>query len=205
MWLRKKNAVFLTSCGASTYSLPRNQLSPTKLSDVTLAAIFAALGAHFKAKVSKVVASFKFFSKKRHAGEAVGDYKAALNKLVDDCNFGAVRKRMMCDQVVCGTNYAGMQTRLLKSVDLNLETTKNFVMATETARRDSHMLGAPSVSADMVHVSKLRRAAEKEDHGGNVRPVQWQTPDDALPTPQCYLLQVRSEGPPRIGLQDSCE
>ncbi|KAL3186213.1 hypothetical protein MRX96_027942 [Rhipicephalus microplus] len=39
-------------------------------------------------------------------------------------------------------------------------------------------------------VSKLRRAADKEDGGGDVCLVQWQTPDDALPTPQRYLLPM---------------
>ncbi|KAL3176813.1 hypothetical protein MRX96_039648 [Rhipicephalus microplus] len=84
-----------------------------------------------------------------HEGKSVSDYIAALNKLVDDCNIGGVHERVMRDQIVCGINDTGMQTRLLESVE-NLETTKNFVVAIETARKDSHMLGAPSVFADMV-------------------------------------------------------
>ncbi|KAH9379488.1 hypothetical protein HPB48_021721 [Haemaphysalis longicornis] len=77
----KRKAVFLTSCGAATYSLPRNLLSPNKPGDATLVVIYAALGA--KPKVSEVVATVKFLLRTRLEGEGVSDYVAAPNILVD--------------------------------------------------------------------------------------------------------------------------
>ncbi|KAH6938338.1 hypothetical protein HPB50_008764 [Hyalomma asiaticum] len=66
----KKNAVFPTSCGAATYSSLRNLLSPTKWGDSTLAAIFAALGAHFKPKVLEVDVQARRQRDRRRRGNA---------------------------------------------------------------------------------------------------------------------------------------
>ncbi|KAM7304853.1 uncharacterized protein ISCGN_014753 [Ixodes scapularis] len=166
----KKSAVFLTSCGTATYSLLRSLLAPTKPGEATLTEIFAALNAHFKPRVSEAVASFKFFSRRRHEGEAVSDYVAALNKLVDDCNFGTTRDRMMRDQIVSGINDTGMQTRLLESSDLNLESAKQLVIAMEAARKDAHTLCPQPESAAAVEPTNFvepprRNAANAVERG----------------------------------------
>lgn len=146
----KRKAVLLTSCGTATHLLLRNLLLPTKLSDATLAAIFVTSGTHFKPKVSEVVTTFKFFSTERQEGEAISNYVAVLNKLVDDCNLGAVRELLVRHQIVCGIDDSGMQTRLLESAELDLETAKKLVMAIEAARKDSLMLCASAMSTDFV-------------------------------------------------------
>lgn len=151
----KRPAVFLTSCGTTTYSLLRSLLAPTKPGEATLTAIFAALNGHFKPRVSEVVASFKFFSRRRQEGESVNDYVAALNKLVDDCNFTTMRDRMMRDQIVSGINDTGMQTRLLESENLNLESAKQLIIAMEAARKDAHALCPQAASAGAVETTNF--------------------------------------------------
>ncbi|KAH7972934.1 hypothetical protein HPB52_019081 [Rhipicephalus sanguineus] len=66
-----------------------------------------------------------------------------------------------------------------------------------------------SVNKDVIggqtgSVRRKLKAANKGEDGAKERPVQWQTPDDALPTPIHHLFQVRSAGPPRKDFQDSC-
>lgn len=151
----KQPAVFLTSCETTTYSLLRSLLAPTKPGEATLTEIFAVLSAHFKPRVSEVVASFKFFSRRRQEGESVSDYVAALNKLIDDCNFGTTRDRMMRDQIVSGINDTEMQTRLFESSSLNPESAKQLVIAMEAARKDARALCPQVTSASTVEAANF--------------------------------------------------
>lgn len=166
----KKSAVFLTSCGTATYSLLRSLLTPTKPGKATLTELFAALNAHFKPRVSKVVTSFKFFSRRRHEGGAVSDYVAALNKVVDVCSFGTARGRIMGDQIVSRINDTGMPTRLLELPNLKQMSAKQLLIATEAARKDAHTLCPQAASTGAVEPTNTveppkRNAANAVERG----------------------------------------
>ncbi|XP_077485394.1 uncharacterized protein LOC144095592 [Amblyomma americanum] len=136
----KKRAVLLTCCGPATYTLLRNLLAPVKPCEASLTTIFDVLGRHFSPQPSEVVASFKFNSRTRQAGEAAADYFAALNKLADECGFGTFRERMLRDRIVAGINDESMQRRLLELPDLTLDMAKKTVIAMEAANKDSQVL-----------------------------------------------------------------
>lgn len=93
--------------------------------------------------------------------------------MVDDCNFGTTRDCMMRDQIVSGINDTGMQTQLLESSSLNLESAKQLVIAMEAARKDAHALCPPVTSASTVEAANFveppRRDAAHAAERGCVR------------------------------------
>ena len=100
----KMQAIFLTTCGATTNSLVRSQAGSRTLSP----------------EPSLAVQCFKFNSRSHQAGESVGTYLAELKRLSEHCNFGDALQDMLRDRLVCGIKDQRAQRRLLAESDLTL-------------------------------------------------------------------------------------
>ncbi|XP_064476027.1 uncharacterized protein K02A2.6-like [Ornithodoros turicata] len=133
----KQKAVFLSCCGAKTYSILRSLLAPQTPADRDLTSIFSALDAYFALKCSEVLARYKFNSRVRREGEYVSDFVAALRRLTEGCDYGTFQETMLRDRIVCGVNDTGMQTRLLETPDLTYDLAVKTLLAMETAQKDS--------------------------------------------------------------------
>ncbi|XP_042148862.1 uncharacterized protein LOC115324540 [Ixodes scapularis] len=94
----------------------------------------------------------------RHDGETAADFFACLNKLADDCGFGAFRNRMLRDRIVGGINDEMIQRRLLEIPDLTLDLAKKTVVAMEAAKKDSQMLST-SIQPNLASANTLSRDA----------------------------------------------
>ena len=83
----KKQAIFLTTCGTSTYNLLRSLAAPKKPPELPFAELVKLAAGHYHPKPSLAVQRFKFFSRSRHAGESVAAFLAELKRLSEHCQF----------------------------------------------------------------------------------------------------------------------
>ena len=81
MMTRSMQGIFLTTCGAATYTLFRNLAAPKKPSEVPIADLMTLATAHYHPKPSLSVQRFRFNSQTRQAGESVTAYLAELKSL----------------------------------------------------------------------------------------------------------------------------
>ena len=98
----KKQAVFLTTCGTSTYNLFRSLAAPRKPPELSFAELVKLAAGHYHPEPSQAVQRLKFFSRSRHAGESVATFFAELKRLSEHCNFGDALEDMLRDRLVCG-------------------------------------------------------------------------------------------------------
>lgn len=97
----KKRAILLRHCGAHTYQLLRNLLTPAKPSEKSFDEIVAALKDYWQPKPSEIVQRFNFHSRSQKQGESVEDYVAELRRLSEHCEFADL-ENMLRDRLVCG-------------------------------------------------------------------------------------------------------
>ena len=116
-----KQAVFLTTCGAATYTLFCSLAVPKKPSIVPVADLLKLASAHYHPKPSLAVQRFRFNSRTRQAGESVAAYLAELKRLSEHCSFGDSLDNMLRDRIVCGIQDQRIQSRLLAEPYLTLK------------------------------------------------------------------------------------
>ena len=97
----KKQAIFLTTCSASTYRVVRSLAVPKKPSELTFTEIVKLAAEHYHPKPSLAVQHFRFNSRSRQAGEMVAAYLAGLKILSEHCDYGDVLQDMLRDRLVC--------------------------------------------------------------------------------------------------------
>ena len=131
----KQRAILLSACGAATYQMIKNILSPWKPTEVSFKDIVAALTSHLQPKPSETVQQYKFHSRTRNQGESVSGFVAKLKKLLEHCNFGTKLDEMICDCLVCGIGDERWQKRLLLESILTYDKALKFALAMEVAEQ----------------------------------------------------------------------
>ena len=106
----RKQAMFLTSIGRSTYRILRNLVSPKKPEEETFVNLAKILQSHFNPAPSEIV---KFQTRLRRPGESIGTFVTDLRCLSKFCNFGETLEDMIWDRLVCGINDEAMQKCML--------------------------------------------------------------------------------------------
>ena len=129
----KKRAIFLTTCGAATYSLVRRLAAPKKPSEFTFTEIVKLAAEHYHPKWSLAVQCFRFNSRSRQVGETVVAYLAKLKRLSEHCDYGDVLQDMLRDRLICGIQDQRTQRRLLAEPDLTLQKAFEAAQAIELA------------------------------------------------------------------------
>ena len=114
----KQRAILLSACGATTYQLIHNLLSPKKPMETSFAEIMQLMSAHYQLKPSTIVQRFTFHSHVRQQGETVATFVVQLKKLSEHCEFGDTLDDMLCDRIVCGIDDGQVQRHLLAEPDL---------------------------------------------------------------------------------------
>ena len=76
--------------------------------------------------------------------ETLAEYVAALRELALNCKFGSQERleEMLRDHLVCRTDHAGIQRKLLFEGDLSFSEALAFAQAIETAEQDAKKLGS---------------------------------------------------------------
>ncbi|GFR63427.1 hypothetical protein ElyMa_001894800 [Elysia marginata] len=98
------------------------------------------LQSHYCPKPLEIVERFKFHKRSQETGENVADFIAAIKRLSEHCNFGAVLQTTLRDRFVCGLRDEAIQKQLLQERDLTFEGATNLALAMEMANRDAHDL-----------------------------------------------------------------
>ena len=138
--VERKRAILLSICGAETYQLIRDLVSPEKPADKTYQEITELVTKHYSPKPSVVMQRFKFNKRNQGRDESIASYVAALRQLSEFCEYGATLEEMLRDRLVCGVNNEKIQLRLLAEPDLTYARSLQLAQAMEIAEKDRQQL-----------------------------------------------------------------
>ena len=96
--------MLLSSCGAKTYKLIKNLVSPGKPTDKTFTELVNIVKNHLNPRPSTIVYRLKFNSRFRQPRETIQQYVAELRSLSEHCDFRDQLEDMIRDRLVCGVN-----------------------------------------------------------------------------------------------------
>ena len=132
----KRKAIFLTSVGATTYTLLKNLVSPQKPQELELKALVALLKTHYQPKIIVIAERFRFYKRQQRDSETIAAYLADLRRLAKDCQFGGYLSTALRDQMVCGLHTEALQQKLLAEANLTLDKAVEIAQAYEAATQD---------------------------------------------------------------------
>ena len=133
---KKQRAVFLSVCGAATYSVIRSLVQPKTPVDYTFKELVAKVSEHYNPKPSVIVKRFKFYKRDQLATETLSEYLAQLRSMSEFCEFNDSLNDMIRDRFVCGISDSAIQKRLLAETNLTLENAISIALASESATRN---------------------------------------------------------------------
>ena len=157
---QKQKATLLSACGASTYKLMCDLVSPLKPKDKTFAELKEIVQKHLKPKPSEIVQRYKFHTRCQQSGESLATFVAELRHLSQDCNFGDSLLDMLRDRLVCGVGSLRVQKRLLAEPDLTFESAFKISTAMETAEKNAVDLQASKAGTAGEDNSGFKMAAD---------------------------------------------
>ncbi|KAI5727811.1 hypothetical protein M8J77_007265 [Diaphorina citri] len=105
-----------------------------------------------KPKINETMTHYNFFKRKQLENEQFDHFLTDLRHLVDLCDFGDLRDKMLRTQLVLGLRDSDLQSRLLRE-DMTLKKVINYCQAVESADRHSKVLEKESTVA--VSCSKI--------------------------------------------------
>ena len=116
----KKVTVFLSVLGASTYTLLRDLVAPTKPSEKSFTQLKELLKKHYEPTRIVIAEQFYFHHRSQQSGESIAQYMAELQKLATHCEFAIYLEESLRDHFVCGIRSEGIQRSLLMEKNLTL-------------------------------------------------------------------------------------
>ena len=150
----KQRAILLSACGAQTYQLLKNLLTPEKPTDKSFVQLVQLLKDHLQPKPSIIVERFTFHSRSRQEGESIAVFVAELKRLSENCGFGDTLNDMLRDRLVRGVNDGGMQRRLLSEPDLTYKKALDLTQAMEAAERNVLDLQSSKMGVEKAYLMK---------------------------------------------------
>ena len=133
----RRKAIFLTSVGASTYSLLRTLVRPRQPQDLELDDIIQQLRNHYEPKKIVIAERFRYYKRQQKEGETVTVFLSELRRLAKHCEFGDKLSVALRDQFVCGLRVEALQQKILAETDLTLEKAVRIAQAFESARQET--------------------------------------------------------------------
>ena len=125
------------------YTLLRNLLAPTQLSDLPLQQLKDALQKHFEPKRVVIAERSHFYRRDQAPGESLADFMAKLRRLSTHCRFRENQlEEALCDRLVCGLRSETIQHRLLTISDLTFTEALKTAQGMEAAERNAQQLKA---------------------------------------------------------------
>jgi hypothetical protein len=97
----KKQMVFLSVLGVSTYTLLRDLVAPADPCQVEFNNLIRVLKAHFEPQPIVIAKQYNLHCTNQLPGESVAKYVARLRKLSKHCQFSAFLEEALYNQLVC--------------------------------------------------------------------------------------------------------
>ena len=94
--------MFLNPIGPRTYTLLRDLISLTALTEKKYVELCATLKAHYEPKPIVIIERFRFHQRNQGLNESVAEYIAESCRLALHCEFGDFLKDALRDRLVCG-------------------------------------------------------------------------------------------------------
>ncbi|XP_046383599.1 uncharacterized protein K02A2.6-like [Ischnura elegans] len=141
-----KVPMFITFCGASTYTLLKNMLFPKKPTEQTFAELVGVLTTHYAPKRLTIAERYNFHTRSQQTGENVKEFIIALKKLAEFCEFGDFLNDALRDRFVCGIESAVIRQRLLLESKLTFEQACIIATDLELAQKNSIIDGVTKFS-----------------------------------------------------------
>ena len=114
----KKRAILINAVGPTTYRLIKTLSLPEKPSEHLFEQIVKRVESHFHPKPSPLIKRYEFNGRKQRPGETIAEFTAALRKIAQDCEYGAVLGEMLRDRLVFGVADKRLQNRYLRESKL---------------------------------------------------------------------------------------
>ena len=147
----KQNAVFLATCGASTYETLKNLCLPSEVKDVSFSEIIQKLTTHYTPEPLLIYERYIFGKRTRKHEEKVADFAVDLKRLNSTCKFDAFLNQALCMQFAVGLNMPKLQSKLMQ------ERTLAFDEAVKIAIAES------SAVASCANIDEMRGGGSTED------------------------------------------
>lgn len=163
----KKRAVLLSCCGGKVYRLVRNLCAPDLPDTKTYDELVHLIGEHLNPKPLVIAERYRFYLRTQSETENVSQFKAALQRLTEHCQFGAFLKEALRDRFVCGLASRAIQKKLLSESDLTLERAMKIAVGMEMAEKETTKLNT-ATCAESVNKIEERAACfrcGKSNHG----------------------------------------
>ena len=161
----QRTAIFLSSVGASTYSMLKNLARPKTVQELSLDEIVSTLQEHFEPKKIIIAERFCFYKRQQQQSESITAYLAELRRLAKHCDFGAYLATALRDQFVCGLLAKSVQQKLLAEAALTLESTVKLAEAHKIARQETqamhHDMRRQAPSSQPETTFALQRTGER--------------------------------------------
>ena len=132
----KRKAIFLTSVGATTYTLLMN-LETTRTRAQFLGGIVEN---PLPTEDHRYRRAIQVYKRQQRDSETIAAYLADLRRLAKDCQFGGYLSTALRDQMVCGLNTEALQQKLLAEANLTLDKAVEIAQAYEAATQETKVL-----------------------------------------------------------------
>ena len=129
----KQRAVLISSCGARTYRLMKDVLTPRNPSEVDYDELVTAMTTHFQPPPSEIMQRYRFNMRVRRPHESVATYLAQLKQLAEYCKYSDSLPEMLRDRLVCGIGDERWQKRLLSEEALSYDKAVKILLSLEAA------------------------------------------------------------------------
>eukprot|EP00731_Ephydatia_muelleri_P012303 Em0006g1197a len=173
----QRRAVFLSTCGASTYQLIRSLVAPSKPTDKALDELYGIVKEHLAPAPSSIMQRYTFNARSQKEGESGAEFVAELRRIAQHCEFGTVLEDLLRDRLVCGLRDDRAQRRLLAESKLTFAKAFEIAQASELAEQGVRTLQPPVAGVNSIPKSDDRKAAvnavntESEDSQAPRSPV----------------------------------
>ena len=114
-------AVLISSCGAGTYRLMKDVLTPQVPSAVTFEEIVRTMTTYFQPYPSDIMQRYCINTRVHHSHDSVATYLARLKQLAQCCKFGDTLQQMLGNRLVCGIGEECWQKCLLSKQALTYD------------------------------------------------------------------------------------
>jgi hypothetical protein len=153
----RKAAILINCIGQQAQELYFNVLKLEDSEKDKLEDVIKIFDDYFKPKQNEVINSYNLNKRNQEDGESFDAYYTAIKKMVENCNFGDQKDRMIRDKIVIGVQDRRTQQKLLEVKDLTLEKAVDICRSAELSREFVKTLSNPEVHA--------MRSERVEQHG----------------------------------------
>ena len=100
--------------------------------------VMAKFDAFFKVRKNIIFERARFNQRSQLDGESAEQYITALYRLINFCEYGALKEEMLRDRIVVGIRYVALSKRLQMDADLTPEKAKKQVRQKEAVKEQLH-------------------------------------------------------------------